>query len=416
MFKFADKVVDISNDISGKVLATALKTPGQIFDGKFPDELKNMKIFTPEELSILPDSDFALVFVAKDGDIVRRFPIPDADNAIVSAIYLKKVYAELPTAAAGMAAHNIMNVLNSPNIQYGPAIVHPITEGLYQIRDLTKNPRGNVYREPKSSEEDELRKGQETEITKEKTARAKLADSDFAFITEKAGRKHRLFPIDTVENVKRAEVYFDSNYKLFSPEQRNIFAKAVQAKATSLNHKTASQNLAKYASCRWSPTASCAIGTRIERLKSMNIKLAADGHMVDGGADMLKAMAGYQELKSLIGKTDIHKFASALNTLDKITGLSNAYGKSISDAFVSTYDGHPSSFTEKTALLDTLSTTFAGHKITDNMLKKLDIGDLGGIIDSDTLEEMQKSPISVFDSLPMPYKSAIVEALGIKSK
>lgn len=414
MFKFAEKIVDISNDVSGKVLSTALKNVNQLYDGKLPDEFKNMKIFTPEELSVLPDNDFALIFAAKDGDVHRRFPIPDIDNAIVSAIYLKKVYEDIPVHAASMAARNILNVLDSQNVQYGNSIMWPIKEGLYEIRDLAKNPKGNVYREPKSSQEEEFRKGQDDEISKAKTARAQLKDEDFAFVTEKEGRKHRLFPIDTATNIKRAEAYFDANFKLFTPEQRNVFAKAVQAKAAQLNCKVASAALSQYASCRWAPSVGLSIDARIQRIRERHVKLASDGHYVDGGSAVFQTIQGYNDLKEKAGKCDIHKFASALNTLDKIAGLTACYGKTLSDAFVSTYDGHPDSFTEKTAGISTLSTMFGGKRITDDMLKNMDIGDLGGLIDGDTLEELQKDPIAVFESLPMPYKSAILDALKIK--
>lgn len=414
MFKFAEKIVDISNDISGKVLSTALRSVSQLYGSRLPNEFKNMRIFTPEELSVLPDNDFALIFYAKDGDVYRRFPIPDIDNAIVSAIYLKKVYTDIPPTAAAIAARNILNTLDSQNVQYSNFVLSPIKEGLYEIRDLAKNVKGNVYREPKSSQEEELRKGQDAEISKAKTARASLKDSDFAFVTEKEGRKYRLFPINTVDNIKRAEAYFDSNYKLFSPEQRNIFAKAIQAKATELNHKIASANLSKYASCRWSPTIELSLDARIQRLRESHVKFASDGHYVDGGKAVFQAAQGYNDLKEKIGKCDIHKFASALYTLDKITGLTDCYDKTLSDAFVSTYDGHPDSFTEKTARVSQLFTMFGGKKITEDMLRSLDIGDLGGMIDYSTFEELKKDPINVFESLPIPYKFVILDALKFK--
>ena len=52
--------------------------------------------------------------------------------------------------------------------------------------------------------------------------------------------------------------------------------------------------------------------------------------------------------------------------------------------------------------------------INANGLMNLDIGSLGGMIDQSTFDELRKDPIAVFNSLPIPYKSVIIEALSSK--
>ena len=66
--------------------------------------------------------------------------------------------------------------------------------------------------------------------------------------------------------------------------------------------------------------------------------------------------------------------------------------------------------------MDSLATTFMGKPVKANDLMNLNAGDLGGLIDQGTLDEMVADPIAVFNSLPIPYKSVIVEAIGSKGK
>ena len=55
-----------------------------------------------------------------------------------------------------------------------------------------------------------------------------------------------------------------------------------------------------------------------------------------------------------------------------------------------------------------------GKTINAKDIMNLDIGSLGGMIDQSTFDELLKDPIAVFNSLPIPYKSVIIEALNLK--
>lgn len=409
MYKFAGKVVDISDDVSMSTLSKEIK------DKSFPDEFKKLTILSPEELEILPDNDFALIFVSKDGDIYRKFPMPNLDNAIVSSIYLMKSYNELPSEAAATAANNLLDIINKASDKYSFEVLAKITSPLRDIATLSKT-QGNIYREPKNSEEDRLRRSFGDEIRKEKTARAQLKDTDFALVAYKDGKKHRLFQIDTAENMQKAASYFDSNYKLLSPEQRHCFAKSLRNKVIETGVKVASEHIAKYASSNWSPNTVSAIESRIKVLlnrSSLSVTKTAEVTALDLSRhiDDSQAITALRALQKLASKMDIDKFAMTLYNIDKSVSLDKCYGKLVTDAFESTYDGKIAAFGSKGHDLASLTTMFAGIPITASQLKSLDVGDLGGLLDENTYTELMKDPIAVFDSLPIPYKSAIVEAI-----
>lgn len=412
MKKLATKIVDISNDVGGKALSGIVSSSE--YKTLVPEELKKIEILTGDELEMLPDSDFALILVEKNGDISRKYPKPDFNHALVSGLYLADSYEKLPDQALAIAAKNLLDVLDGPS-PYSWEIVGKVTGKLRGFKDLQKGTKGNIYRVDRTSQEDELRKAQGQEIREEKEARAKLADCEFAFVSHRDGKKHRLFPIENTENIKKATAYFDENYKLFTPGQRHMFSLAVQKQASKLKVEVESDVMAKYASSEWSPSVIAAINTRIDRLKTKNIHLVKEGssyHHAVKDHDLPKLLRAYEEMKKKAGKGDIHKFANLLYALDKASGLEDSYGKTMSDAYTATYSG------KKTAgLLDLLGqktddfVEYAGKKIGLDQLENLDPSDFFGIIARDVIDEIKSAPKEVFDSLPAPYKSAIVEVL-----
>jgi len=409
MYKFAGKVIDISDDVAMSSLTKDLR------DKTFPDELKKLTVLSPDELEVLPDNDFALIFVDKDGDIYRKFPMPDLDNALVSSLYLAKSFNDLPSDAAAMAANNLLNVVRRAENKYSYSVLGKIETPLIDIASMGKT-QGNVYRQPRSSKEDELRKEHRDMVKKEKTARVSLKDSDYALVATNGDVTHRLFPINTPELMHKAAAYFDNNYKLLTPEQRNMFAKSLRDKSLETGVKIASDNLPKYASCNWSPLVGAAIESRIEVLKgraTLTVTKTAGVTNVNftRELDEVQAISALRELKKVANKINIDKFASLLHNIDRAVDLDKHYGTMVTDAYESTYDGKIASFGGKGHDLASISTMFAGIPLTANQLKSLDIGDLGGLLDENTYTELLKDPIAVFDSLPIPYKSAIVDAI-----
>ena len=118
MYKFSQKKVDISNDISLKGLRGFLSEEGNKDNKQLLETVKNLDILTADELELLPDGDFALIYVDKAGDIHRRFPCPDIDNALVSAIYLSKTFNNMPYEADSIAAETLLTTINGGDFPY----------------------------------------------------------------------------------------------------------------------------------------------------------------------------------------------------------------------------------------------------------------------------------------------------------
>ena len=442
--KFADLSLDVASDPGFRKFASIVEEVGESESEseamerarkkvkKYVSEIKELDILGPEDLGMLPDSDFALIHVAKDGKITRRFPMPDINNAIVSATYLMKTYKDMPNKASAIAANNLYNYIEVEAEGQCPVsrtLRWDITDMLREIINIkydrsSRELEGNVYREPSKPDVENLRDHFDDETRNIKESRAKLADDDFVFVSEKDGQKRRLFPITSAEDVEKMASYFDKNHKQFSLEQRHTFAKKLRDKAAEYYVEIPASTVSKYASHEWSPTAYECIKTRIDQLKQYEVRYnekTAEHEVVTKCDDeRAQALVGYVKLSGLIGRTDIDKYAETLHMLDKVAGFDKGYGKFIRDPYGSTYKpaitlSNPR--LEKVAnTLDSLATTFMGKPVKANDLMNLNAGDLGGLIDQGTLDEMVADPIAVFNSLPIPYKSVIVEAIGSKGK
>ena len=435
MFKFKDLSLDIGSDAGFVKLAEIMKEP------EIRAKFKDLDVLDVDDLKILPDSDFALIHYDKDDNKIRRFPCPDISNAIVSALYLLKSKDIIP-AAAGKIAASILNrkideYLNS--VRKTTSANDSTLAGLRNkidfaaLDDLSRHLNDafqtwtvvynndsldNVYREIGDTMNNKVdEKIKEATLTK-KEARAKLSDDDFVFVSEKNGVKHRLFPITNKEELLKQAAYFDQNYKQFHIEHRNTFAKKLRDKAAEYKVRLNTQTISKYASNEWCPTAYECLKNRINHLKG--VKISYNEKTAEYEAEMVaddtrsQALIGYMKLAEHIGDMNIDKYAHTLYLLDKASGLDKGYGKTIRDPYASTYKQAAFNTSDLVAPLNSLSTVFMGKTVNANDLMNLDLGSLGGMIDQFTFDELMKDPIAVFNSLPIPYKSVIIEAINSK--
>ena len=434
MFKFKDLSLDIGSDAGFVKLAEIMKEP------EIRAKFKDLDVLDVDDLKILPDSDFALIHYDKDDNKIRRFPCPDISNTVVSALYLLKSKDIIPAAAGKTAAA----ILSSKLDEYMDAVRETKSSndstfaGLQNRVDYdavsslerllndefncweisTHDSLSNVYREigdTMSSKVDEKIK-EDTKAKKE--ARAKISDKDFVFVSEKNGVKHRLFPITNKDELLKQAAYFDQNYKQFHIEHRNTFAKKLRDKAAEYKVRLNTQTISKYASNEWCPTAYECLKNRINQLKG--VRVIYNEKTAEYEAEMIaddtrsQALVGYMKLAEHIGDMNIDKYAHTLYLLDKASGLDKGYGKTIRDPYASTYKQAAFNTSDLVAPLNNLSTVFMGKTINANDLMNLDIGSLGGMIDQSTFDELMKDPIAVFNSLPIPYKSVIIEAINSK--
>lgn len=427
MYKFADRNIDISTDTNlsklKKLVSGGVKTvSGHKIDIDF-NAIKDLELLKDDDLNYIGDGDFALIYIDKDNNITRRFPMATLGDTIVSSLYFLKNRESIPVGAQIIAAKNLHDRLEEArHVRQTPACLKTIGNlkwALYDVASMCgKEPKKtNTYREIDDPEnkltmEQEVRRA----IALEKDARAKLKDDDFVFVNG----KDRLFPVNNKKNIEKAANYFDVNEKGFSLYHRHLFAKKLRDKTASVGAKIKADKLSKYASSAWSPTASDCVWHRINMLNiihpTFNEK-TGEMHIETANTDVQdKVLIGYRKLANLVGKMDIDKFAETLYQFDKVAGLDQKYATGLRNAFESTYAQVPyfkpvTKIAGKKVAFGKIS--FGGKTFDANKLLHLDIGDLGGMIDEDTFDELKGDPVNVFNSLPIPYKSVIMDALNV---
>ena len=434
MFKFRDLSLDIGSDAGFVKLAEIMKEP------EIRAKFKDLDVLDVDDLKILPDTDFALIHIDKDDNKIRRFPCPDISNTIVSALYLLKSKDIIPAAAGKTAAAILSGKLSDymsavrengssndstfaglqNNIDYNAVDnLESLLNEEFNCWDLSGHDKAsNIYREIGDTMSSKVDEKIKEDIKAKKEARAKISDNDFVFVSEKNGVKHRLFPITSKAELLKQAAYFDQNYKQFHIEHRNTFAKKLRDKAAEYKVRLNTQTISKYASNEWCPTAYECLKNRINQLKG--VRVVYNEKTAEYEAEMVaddtrsQALVGYMKLANHIGEMDIDKYAHTLYMLDKASGLDKGYGKTIRDPYASTYKQAAFNTADLIAPLNNITTTFMGKTISAKDIMNLDIGSLGGMIDQSTFDELLKDPIAVFNSLPIPYKSVIIEALNLK--
>lgn len=359
---------------------------------------ENAVIAKPETLAMLPDSDFALIIKEKDGDVVRKFPCHTEDDTAVSMIYLLANKDTLPPKARAIAAQRLLDAFGDSSV--GPT---------WEIRDIVTEykkevPQGNVYNENEfgyydSNIEDVLPSPEETK---------KTAAANYVFL-DKNGRG--MFDISTKENWDKVAQYFIENHAAYELDHRHMFAKKLRDKAAELSITPEAPSISKYASYCWSPCVEEEVASRVALLEKYDVIEKTASYAGDG--DEVIALIGYKKLLKYANdkSMNIDVFASTLRKLDAASGVEDFYGKGVTNAYEATYSkvASLSGFTRRGS---EEKTTFSGKEITVSDILSLRAEDLIGMFDSGTLDELKSDPIQVFSTLPIPYKSAVLDALG----
>jgi hypothetical protein len=192
------------------------------------------------------------------------------------------------------------------------------------------------------------------------------------------------YPIDTLDQIKRAYDYFGDHARDFAPEDRRRYAVNVVERADSLG-LLVPDLLRKYAAAGYAPTheIDLALEARYVRVDPPEQELLA------------KLAAVRPDLPPAL-------FRDALEAFDNRTGLSRLYDAQIPDAYLSTYGE------EKRA---EYSWVDGSAEISESQLRSL-AHRRTMIIDrmsDEFYEEFKKDPVGVFKSLPDPEKHVLAQ-------
>ena len=417
MKKFAEKILDITDDrsmrvLNGKSSKNDHGCPGYsgISKDEIPPSLKTLKVFSADELCLLTDDQFALIYIENDGTKHRKFPTPDQDNTIASAIYFIENHKKLPIDAQEVAAKYLSEALETVSRLEGyeiawrlQSLLRPLASAIHQSAR-----RSNIVYEKRDTMEHELRKGHGDEEATPKVTfgnRDKKASNNFALVLEDG---QKLFPIDTLDNVKKAEAYFDENLVYFPPDVRHKFAAAIRNQLEGIGRVSQSSNIRKYASRALNPYFKNAMQARIQRVSTSHLEKNAETGVVSQIRPQAELLHAYRRLEKIAQEpgADLDKIAQYLHAADKLAGISPKY---LPDAFESVFD--PSLPKTASATIE-----YAGEKFPADSLKSIGVGDFPGLLDEDTLTSLQADPVTVFNSLPMPHKDAILQVISSKKK
>jgi hypothetical protein len=339
MFNIAGRVLDVYDDLQKELLKQNLEKVG------------NLKLDPADEIDRLANEEFAAVFQARDGRMIRKYPTHTPDATCLSGLYLEKAAKFLPPEATKVAASFIKKACKKHSI--------PVPQAIEKLASDELN--SNII---------------------------SLAGIQKLIKTAKV-KHHALgasYPIETKEQVKQAEEYFNEHHMDFPPADRHEYAnntlKRAQELKTSVSADTA---LYKYAGADF--------GNMINSARYEREGLLGNDEMA------VRTLKHLFEKRAALGPQG---FCKELEQFDKINSLERHWDKSrgVRDPYRSTYEN-----------IKTASVIAIGDKVLPtSKLQKLAGSDiLKTNFDESFCEQFAKDPVVVFQSLPRPEQQTLIQ-------
>jgi hypothetical protein len=353
----SNQVIDFADDVTKGILKLA--------GPNVPEAVLSQAVLTPEERDALPAEDFALVILTKESHELKKFPICDQGSTWLSCHYFQHTNDNLPAGAMKIAASNLEKACAVFGLAVPAIVKQAAVSGI----------QSNLYEEATAKREDKL----------VKVAYEKNSDHYFALGTR--------YPMPTAEFVKKAEAYFDREWRNFhDASDRYEFAHNVAARAKELGMPVESPHIKKYASDKFGS----------EVTTQLNLRKG----LVDGRQDMTSAI---DKLASHAGSAEADTFAKTLHMFDKKAGLEKYYDKHIKDAYSATFEVR-----EEMAKLSGYrwEDTSSGVSLDETALvkcadKKYD--KIKGYFGPTLADSLKKHAVAIFESLPLDCKIVIAK-------
>jgi hypothetical protein len=354
MFQVAGKVFDYYDDILREGLT-------KLASAKDVTAFQDTVLLDPDDLEKLSDNKFAIVFLTKHANRVRKYPVIDSGNTWLSAQYFDMNCQRMPPAAQQIAAYHIKTAAQKYNVA--------ISDNIQKLGSGSKS--SNYFDESLN---------QEFVVGKEHD----LPTKDFALNT---GDIHK-YAMPTVDHVTLAAAHFNKYAEKYEPRTRRDLAKNIVKRAADLKCDVSNFDaISKYGYANYNPRLRDYLEFRKEHL-------AED----QKGREVLDKMAAY--IKSI----SPDEFATHLEEFDKRAGLTKFYDNGIPDAYESTFkvasDGSDDIIHEVDD--DNIGTGKEIKAVAQNPVLLKYLG-------KSFTEEFQKDPINIFESLPKTEKVIIIQ-------
>ena len=437
MRHLSNYVFDSYDDADGQVLRAIAPDPSFL-----PDLVKTAARLTSEQVDNLPDDQFALILF--DGlSKLKKYATVDAGNTMLSVAYLLKQAYLLPPAAVKTAARNLIgasefhdlpipyelkvaamtgkspvsgkaqkpyadhakvNKINWPAIADAPNEFHENpqlgnhdagTADIDQRTNYTSTAGTNFEEVPIFPQKEKTKiAAPEGAIVVNKVKEWREApyydasgwDPSQAYSEEPAMPERTLlgdrYPVDSFSQVKTASVYFNENWKSFSPRDRHEYCVKLASRMEELGMNVP-EDIARYGSNSYASDVNAYVEQR---------RLYVDESFGEGIDLLLEKRA----------QVSPGVFAEALAEFDKLAGLDEFWGHHVADPWYSTFGPSMQKVAEEDWRWDR-----DGVRISEDDLEVLARNGHERLCKSfgaDFAKEFSKSPKAVFNSLPDPNK------------
>jgi len=405
-----------------------------------PEKVATASLPERDELSRYPDSDFAVVMLGSEGKM-RKFACPSPEVAWLNSQYLDAAWEGMPKTAAVVAAVSLLEKMEQGGYT-SPALVakvashalnitasdgeYRVIEGLGGVVDIRKWEKtastlaemggvgalgGGTVGAAAGLIKARRAGANKTETLKRTAGGAAVgmaggilgsAAAGLIFASKYAEGRTKTasmsktaalgerYPLDTEEQVKEAMAYFDEYGTSFHPADRREYCRNVLAQASAMDLDV-TEKVAAYG------------GDQLNEAFVLHLNARASRVDERGGAILMK-------LAKIATAQGPDAFGKALTQFDEHYGLSQEWDRSLPDPYSAAFS--------KTAA----TTEDANYhwikgidKVTGADLLRLarqEIGQVHTAFGGDIAHAFQKSPVTIFKSLPYPQQVILARLAG----
>ena len=400
-----DHPLDFYDDPTGQVLKSRVPDVSQV-----PEFVKTAERLTPEEMDKLPDDVFALV--AFDGpEKMRKFACVDKGNTALSVIYFLENNHMLPEEAIKTAAANLITACGWYDMEHPAELEKLALAGaLMNVAGAgmsVAQGAGNFKKRQQALKRgmpgSEAMKVSELSGTHVMPATKTASMHPYVDITGQEPHinmvqpesgshfcmeKTASYPIDTAEQVQRADAYFQNHRTSFSPFERHEYCVKLAARAEDLGLEVSDQ-VKDYGAKTTSPKVKVAVFQRMRHFREGTSEHGLLKEMMDKCASIRPEV-----------------MATTLERFDEMTGMDKMWDNGIPDPYASVFG--------KVAEAE-WSFVHGNERIDDTRLKLCAKRRLSAIEEhfgEDLALEFKRDPKQIFGSLPLDSKRIIMRIAG----
>lgn len=205
------------------------------------------------------------------------------------------------------------------------------------------------------------------------------------------------YPIETVEQVKTAALYFDKYIANIHPAERAAIAENMEKRASELGILLENDWVHNYnrKGTAYSPDFDMHMRMRKEACASKGI---------DHNGKRIRAAELLDKIASLKTHIQPKEMVDLLNDFDKKASLVSDYDRKIRDPFFTVYG----SSTNPTYDMRKIASDMSAKQLEHVALKEGFISKLASAYGKDFADGFKQDPINVYDSMPTPDKQNIL--------